>query len=141
MTSDLSQWVSAEPFRKPYAGRVKNHYKTPLNWGAKFRQAIKLKHLNLAKVAEKLSVHEATVRSWTNGHRDINLSDFLKLCTAAKVDPWPILFADVDEKALALLEAWRQADVSERKLLTVAAEAVLRAHEQNEGADRASDSS
>jgi transcriptional regulator with XRE-family HTH domain len=137
----MSQLVSTEVFRKPYACRVRNHYKTPLNWGAKYRQAIKLKGLNLASVAEKLGIHEATVRSWTNGHRNINLSDFLTLCKAGGVEPWPILFPDVDEKALALLEAWRQATDAERQLLTVAVEAVLRNHDQTKGVDRASDSS
>lgn len=137
MSSGLMQEVSTHRSRIPYSGRVRNHYPTPLNWGARYRQAIKLKGLNLAKVAEKLDIHESTVRSWTNGHRDINLVDFLKLCRAAEVDAWPILFANVDERALALLEAWRQADDSERQLLNVAAQSVLRNHrEQRKGSTR-----
>ena len=136
MIRDLSQMESERGLRKPYIGSVKNHYKTPLNWGVRFRQAIKIHGLNLAKVAERLDVHEATVRSWTNGHRDINLSDFLKLCTAAKVEPWPILFPNIDIKALALLEAWHHANETERQLLMVAAESVLRSHAKTAGAAR-----
>lgn len=121
-----SPYVSAQLHPVVYPLGVTSPYKTVNNWGARFRQAIKLKGLNLAKVSELMKVHEATVRSWTNGHRSINLSEFIELCNAAKVEPRDVLFGVEDQNLLALIDAWRQADDSERQLLRIAAEAVLR---------------
>lgn len=114
----------------PYPRFVKYHKKnggTWQGWGVRFRQAIRLKGLNLATVAERMDVHESSVRSWTNGHRDINLKDFFRLCDVAGIDPMPILFLQAqDEKLLEIIFAWEQADDSARKLLQVAAKAAGR---------------
>jgi len=35
---------------------------------------------------------ESTLRSWTNGNRQVNLADFMTLCVKAGADPALILF-------------------------------------------------
>jgi transcriptional regulator with XRE-family HTH domain len=62
------------------------------DWAARYRAEIKRRHKNLAKVAEALDVAESTVRSWTNGTREPNLSDFFAICRAGEVDPAMVLF-------------------------------------------------
>jgi transcriptional regulator with XRE-family HTH domain len=97
--------------------------KTPLGWGLRFRQFAKAKELSLAQIAEKLDLSESAVRHWTNGTRDINLSDFLLLCRAAGLDPATVLFAGkVDPKFLSIGEAWNITDEVGRNLLEGAAE-------------------
>lgn len=44
------------------------------------------------KIADDLGQAESTVRHWCNGTREINLSDFFRLCDAAQADPVKILF-------------------------------------------------
>jgi len=111
-----------------------------MRWGVRFRTALKLKHLNLSKIAEALDMHESSVRSWVNGNREVNLADFFRLCDAADIDAREILFGSiVDEKLLALIEAWRHADDGGKKLLSVAANAVL--HQSAGVKTRRSDSS
>lgn len=106
--------------------------KTGARWARRFREALKAQESSLAKVAEKMGVAESTVRSWTNGHRDINLDDFLRLCNAAEVDAAVILFADqVDNKFLAVGEAWGKATKEERESLTLMAEAIIARHGSN----------
>ena len=103
------------------------------NWGARFRMACRLKGLTLSKVAESMGNAESTLRSWTNGTRQINLTEFFTLCDAAGIDPYPILFtAPEDDKLLAVLLAWGQADDSDKRLMSVAANAVLANHKTNE---------
>lgn len=104
----------------------KKTQKTVNSWGSRFREALKAQKSNLRKVAENMDVAESTVRSWTNGHRDINLNDFLRLCDAAALDPAVILFADqVDSKFMAVGEAWNQATKEERESLALMAEAII----------------
>ena len=64
-------------------------------WGPRFKVLAKENGSSLADVAEKLKMSESGVRSWTNGTRQINLSDFFALCAAAKVDPSQALFGRV----------------------------------------------
>lgn len=56
---------------------------------------MKEKKLSLAGVSEKMGMAESTLRSWTNGTREINLSDFFKLCAAAQLNPAQVLFGSV----------------------------------------------
>lgn len=44
------------------------------------------------QVAAKLGMSEPGLRSWLNGNRQINLSDFIRLCEAVKADPRQMLF-------------------------------------------------
>lgn len=67
---------------------------TPPSWAKPFKQAMRVKGMNLAKTAEKMNLSESTLRSWTNGTREINLADFLDMCAAAGVDAEMVLFGD-----------------------------------------------
>jgi hypothetical protein len=81
---------------------------------------------SLKQIAEKLGRAESSVRSWTNGTRQINLVEFLELCDAAGIDPAACLFAGkVDAGFLAIGEAWNQANVEERKVFETVAKGVL----------------
>ena len=115
----------------PYRGAVdKKKEKTPLGWGQRFRDQARAKGLSLADVAEKLDLAESTVRSWTNGTRDINLTDFIELCDAAGLDHAMILFAGkVDAKFLAIGEAWTKATPEQRGVLWTAAQGILAQHD------------
>lgn len=115
----------------PYGERMKEEKeKTPLGWGPRFRKHLKSKGLSLGDVAEKLDVAESTVRSWTNGTRDINLTDFVTLCDAAGLDHALILFSGrVDAKFLAIGEAWTKATPEQRGVLWTAAQGILAQHE------------
>jgi len=96
--------------------------KTPLGWGRRFREYVTDKETTLADVAERIGRAESTIRSWTNGTRDINLKEFFELCDAAGLDPASVLFAGkVDAKFLEIGDAWSKADEMERgAFLTVA---------------------
>lgn len=50
---------------------------------------------SLASLAETLGRSESGLRSWTNGTREINLSEFFELCQVADVNPSQALFGDV----------------------------------------------
>lgn len=100
--------------------------KTPLGWGVRFRTLAKAKGFNLRQIAEKLEMSESGVRSWTNGQRAINLEDFLALCKAAGIDPAQTLFSgQVDDKFLAIGDAWLQATPLEREVLWTTAQGIL----------------
>jgi transcriptional regulator with XRE-family HTH domain len=116
--------VSQRRRGSPYSANMGKTTKTPLGWGAAFRQHAKGKGLSLGQIAERMNLAESTLRSWTNGQRDINLSDYLKLCRAAGIDPAVVLFAgQVDAKFLAVGEAWAQSDETGRQLIELAADA------------------
>jgi transcriptional regulator with XRE-family HTH domain len=116
---------------RSYARRMKE--KTPLGWGARFRQLAKGKKSSLAKIAERLGRAESTLRSWTNGTRDINLAEFLELCDAAGLSPALVLFSasgkSNEKEFLAIEQAWAHADERGQELLLVAAEAAERLRE------------
>lgn len=65
------------------------------DWGKRFRVLVKENGETLASVAEALGRSEPALRSWTNGNRQINLSEFFALCAAAKVDPAHVLFGRI----------------------------------------------
>lgn len=116
--------VSTAAAMKIYPRRVRE--KTPLGWGARFREYLRAKESNLAKIAEKMNLAESTLRSWTNGTRDINLSDFLLLCKKADLDPATVLFAGkVDDKFLLIGEAWNRATPEQRGYLLTTARGIL----------------
>lgn len=84
-------------------------------WGRRLKTHLKEKGENLASLAEKMTLSEATLRSWTNGTRRINLVDFMNACRLAKADPAQILFGkpvlsddlkkQLGELAVTVLEA------------------------------------
>lgn len=88
-----------------------------LDWGNRFRAQAKEKGRSLAQVAALMispetdeALAESTLRSWTNGTRQINLSDFFWLCDTAEVDPAMVLFGqpmltEVQREALGALTA------------------------------------
>lgn len=99
--------------------------KTTLDWGPRFRAHLKAKGKTLAQVAEAIGRAESTVRSWTNGTREINLGEFIDLCKAAGLDAALVLFTGrVDAKFLEIGEAWRDADEREREAFLIVAEGI-----------------
>lgn len=61
-------------------------------WGERVRAHMQDKRLRTVKVAHKLKMSEPGLRSWLNGNREINLSDFFRLCDAIEADCQQILF-------------------------------------------------
>lgn len=61
-------------------------------WGKRFREHAYDNGHSLESLADTLERSAASLRHWTNGHREINLSEFFKLCEAAGVDPALVLF-------------------------------------------------
>jgi transcriptional regulator with XRE-family HTH domain len=116
------------------AVRTINVVKEWKTWGPRFRQQCRDKNLNLAKIAERIGLAESTVRSWTNGTREINLSDFFRLCAAAEIEPDEVLFTysarqfPEGKEFLALSEAWRYATREWKEMLLTTADAILKHH-------------
>lgn len=118
------------------------------NWATKFREECRRRELSLAQVAERLDMAESTVRSWTNGTREINLSDFFRLCAVAEIDPQGVLFPVAhngqkvnsnNEKLDILTRAWQEASPIWREQLLGTAEAILESREvQKSGRSKSS---
>lgn len=107
---------------------------TPLGWGPRFRRKAREKHLNLAELAERMGLSEAALRHWTNGTREINLTDFLTLCDKADLDPAVILFSGrMDEKFLMVGNAWSKADPTQREAFVTVAKGILAEHNASIG--------
>jgi transcriptional regulator with XRE-family HTH domain len=64
-------------------------------WGPRFRVHMREKRLSTRDLAERLRMSESALRSWLNGNREVNVTDFFRLCDVAKADPRPILFGRV----------------------------------------------
>ena len=96
------------------------------HWGARFRNEASRKGISTRDVAAKVDQAESTVRSWLNGTREVNLTDFVRLCDAAGIDPALVLFADVGK----VLAAWNLAEAREHESLVLIAEAILKRHEE-----------
>lgn len=64
-------------------------------WGKRVRVQMKERRMRPGAVAAKLGIAEPTLRSWLNGSREINLSDFVRLCAAVKGDPRQLLFGSL----------------------------------------------
>lgn len=107
------------------------------SWATRFREECRRRELSLGQVAERLDVAESTVRSWTNGNREINLGDFFRLCAAAEIDPQRLLFTEQNgqkvnppnEKLDILARAWQEATPVWREQLLGTAEAILKDRE------------
>lgn len=100
------------------------------DWGPRFRELSQQKGLSTRRLAESLELAESTVRSWLNGNREINLTDFFLICQVGNIDPAAVLFGTADDNFIAISRAWAQADDQGKRLLSIAAEAVLKEHEQ-----------
>lgn len=92
-------------------------------WGGRLREHLKNNGETLANLAKKMRNPETgdervdvTLRSWLNGNRKINLSEFLELCIQAGADPAFILFGrplmreDVNDHLNALVHSLGSAD-------------------------------
>ncbi len=118
-------------------------------WAKRFREECERRELSLAKIAERMDKAESTVRSWTNGNRAINLTDFFRLCAAAEIDPQSILFATggqekvnpPNEKLDILAKAWQAATPVWREQLLGTAEAILKDREAIQSGEPRSSSS
>lgn len=107
--------VSPADMGRAYHCRMADTSRPWLDWGHRFRVQIKDNGKSLAQVAALMTrpgadepLAESTLRSWTNGSREINLSDLFWLCETAEVDPAVVLFGqpiltDVQRKALGEL--------------------------------------
>jgi transcriptional regulator with XRE-family HTH domain len=65
------------------------------SWGIRLRVHLKEKRQRPVGLAAKMGISESAMRSWINGNREINLSDFMALCSAAGADPRQILFGSL----------------------------------------------
>lgn len=113
----------------PYALEMGVKPRTALDWGARFMHLLKARPVppsSLAHLAPLMNLSEGALRHWTNGTRQVTLEQFLQLCAAAKIDPGLVLFTGlVDDKFLAIGEAWKQGDDLEREVLWTAAQGIL----------------
>ena len=64
-------------------------------WGKRIRVQMRERRLRPVAVAHKVGISEPALRSWINGNREINLSDFFRLCDAVRADPRQMLFGSV----------------------------------------------
>lgn len=62
------------------------------SWGQRIRVHMREKKLRPVNVAASLEMSDSALRSWLNGTRQINLSDFFRLCDVVKADPRQMLF-------------------------------------------------
>lgn len=63
-------------------------------WGTRYREMAKESGKTPEAVGAAMQPPraESTIRSWTNGTRQINLTEFFELCRAAELDPAMVLF-------------------------------------------------
>lgn len=88
----------------------------------------------MAALAEKMGMSEPGINSWTNGNRNINLADFLRLCEAAGLDPAVVLFSEtVDPRFLYIGEAWVKANDMQKGAFLTVAKGVLAEQRDAEG--------
>ena len=64
-------------------------------WGPRFRAHMRENRLSTRVLAERLRMSESALRSWLNGNREINVTDFFRLCDLARADPRRILFGQL----------------------------------------------
>lgn len=94
-------------------------------WGVRLRDHLTENGETLANLAKKMRNPktgdervDVTLRSWVNGNRQINLSEFIELCLQARADPAFILFGrplmreDVNDHLNALVHSLGSADPS-----------------------------
>lgn len=101
-----------------YHSRMANKKKTPPAWGGRLTDHLRENGLSVANLAKKMVNQKtglertpAALRHWMNGHRQVNVQEFIELCLHAGADPAYILFGrplmieDVDSKVGDLLNA------------------------------------
>jgi transcriptional regulator with XRE-family HTH domain len=64
-------------------------------WGPRFRAHMRENRLSTRVLAKRLRMSESALRSWLNGNREVNVTDFFRLCDVANADPRRILFGRV----------------------------------------------
>jgi transcriptional regulator with XRE-family HTH domain len=100
--------------------------------GARFRNEAARKGVSTKAIAGRVDQAESTVRSWLNGNREVNLTDFFRLCDAAGIEPALVLFSEVGK----VIAAWNLAEGGERESLVLITEAILKRHEEAAGRRR-----
>lgn len=122
----------------PY-GMGRKTDRTVRGWGSRFRAMLNGK-LSLAEVAERFGKSESGLRNWVNGSREINLSDFIKLCGSARLDPVLVLLEDTEcSEFHDIARAWAKSKDKpvERGALLLAARGILA--DDSRAADGAAD--
>jgi transcriptional regulator with XRE-family HTH domain len=61
-------------------------------WRQRFKDFMREAQVTQDYLAEKMDVSQGTIAHWLKGRREINLSDFLRLCEWAGADAQRILF-------------------------------------------------
>jgi transcriptional regulator with XRE-family HTH domain len=109
-TNTIRNEIAQAPYYVPLLlQRVKRHQPLGMDWEGwsnRLRAHMRRMKISQEKVAEHLGMTQGGVAHWLNGRREINLSDFFRLCSAAAADPREILFAD--KNAGAVLRDLRQ---------------------------------
>lgn len=97
-------------------------------WGKRLAAHMRQERVTQEAVAEKMGVSQGAIAHWLSGRREINLSDFFRLCTVAGADPELILFGDLGESPKGrLLQALAgMGDKGQRDLLEHAELLLLR---------------
>ena len=62
------------------------------SWRRRFRDHMATAEVTQDYLAEKMKITQGAIAHWLSGRREINLSDFFRLCEFAGVDPQRILF-------------------------------------------------
>jgi transcriptional regulator with XRE-family HTH domain len=69
-------------------------------WGKRLKAHMKVEGISQEKVGEHFDVTQGAVAHWLSGRREINLSDFFKLCAFVRADPRRILFGETEAVAV-----------------------------------------
>lgn len=110
---------------RDYHAAMAPHKRAKPAWAGRLRDHLEENGQTLANLAQKIhnpktgdERAEVTLRSWLNGNRQINLTEFLELCLQAAADPAYILFGrplmreDVTDQLNALVKTFGAADPS-----------------------------
>lgn len=91
-------------FAIPYVAAFDGAFIYPFGmkgWGSRFRAHMRLHKQSQESLGDALGVSQGAVGHWLSGRRQINLSEFWRLCEVAGADPRVILFHEDANPALA----------------------------------------
>jgi transcriptional regulator with XRE-family HTH domain len=123
----LSIPIASQVLARKFYIRLMARRKHWEDWGTRFRNCAREKGMSTRSLAEKIGLAESSVRSWINGTREINLTDFFQMCEVAGIDPATVLFAERNDPRLNLIgKVWVQTDERGKEVLLMAAEVARR---------------